>query len=212
MAFSLIRGQLVSLRKSNGDPVETISVGVNWGTIQQKGFFGASKTVAVNLDLSVGVFAASDRPLDVVYCSKLVSDCGSIQHSGDDSTGDLNGDDGQDNETIVVDLESLNDRAEQLAFVLNYSGGQDFHGIPHARIRLYEGSPGRIEREYATFDIANDARFSGSVSMIIGKLYKQRGIWKFSAIGEPTRDRTLDQTLKTFARLYRLNPEERPRR
>jgi tellurium resistance protein TerZ len=33
--------------------------------------------------------------------------------------------------------------------------------------------------------------------MILGKLYKRNGEWKFSAIGEPTKDRELIQTVET---------------
>ena len=40
-----------------------------------------------------------------------------------------------------------------------------------------------------------DSAFAYKVAMILGKLYKRNGEWKFSAIGEPTSDRKLDELI-----------------
>jgi len=203
MTISLTKGQRISLEKEGGAKLRRMCIGVNWGAIEKKGFFGGKKKEAVDLDASVGMFAASGGPRDVVYFGKLLSDCGGVRHSGDDRTGDLDGDDDLDNEVITVDLDRLNPEVEQLALVLNSFQGHDFKDIPFARIRIYEGMPGRVQQVFATFDIANDAKFAGSVSMIMGKVYRHGDGWKFSAIGEPTRDRNLEQTLHSFADQYR---------
>ena len=202
MAISLQKGQRISLEKDNGSSLERMCIGVNWGAIEKRGFFGGKKIEAVDLDASVGIFADNGQLLDTVYFGQLKSKCGGVVHSGDDLTGDTDGDDGLDNEIIQVDLNRLPTRAIQLAFVLNSYRGHDFRDIPFARIRIYEGSPEYVSQEFARFDIANDATFSGSVSMIMGKLYKHNGQWKFNSIGQPTRDAKLGQTLATFAREY----------
>lgn len=200
MAISLQKGQKISLEKNNGSSLTNICVGVNWGAITKKGFFGSKKMVPVDLDASCAVFDAQNQILDVVYFGKLKST--GIQHSGDDLVGDTDGDDGLDNEIINVNLPRLPASAEQVVFVLNSFNGDDFKTIPFASIRLYEGTADRVDSIHATYDIANDPKFAGSVSMVLGKLYKHNGSWKFSAIGETTRDKKLEQTIDTVARSY----------
>jgi len=200
MAISLQKGQKISLEKSNGTGITSLCVGVNWGAITKKGFFGGEKKVAVDLDASCAVFDAAGKTLDVVYFGKLSS--AGIKHSGDDLEGDLDGDDGLDNEIINVDLKQLPANAEQVVFVLNSFSGDDFKTIPFASIRLYEGTPSRVDSIHAVYDIANDPQFAGSVSMVLGKLYKHNGDWKFSAIGETTPDKGLEGTIKTVAGQY----------
>ena len=51
-------------------------------------------------------------------------------------------------------------------------------------------------------ETSSDGKFAGYVSMILGKLYKRNGEWKFSAIGEPTRDAKLEDTLRTVGNVY----------
>ena len=200
MAISLQKGQRISLKKDSGSSLQKMCIGVNWGAIEKRGFFGGKKMEAVDLDASVGVFDENGESLDVVSFRQLRSKCGGVVHSGDDLTGDMDGDDGLDNEVIQIDLSKLSPRASQLAFVLNSFRGHDFKDIPFARIRIYEGTPDRVDQEFARFDIANDVSFSGSVSMIMGKLYKHNGEWKFNSIGQATRDRNLEQTLMSFSR------------
>ncbi|MFM2625830.1 TerD family protein [Vibrio owensii] len=199
MAISLQKGQKISLEKNNGTTLKNLCVGVNWGAIEKKGFFG-SKKIAVDLDASCAVFDSNDQLLDVVYFGQLTT--AGIRHSGDDLTGDMDGDDGLDNEVINVNLDQLAYNADQVVFVLNSFRGQDFKTIPFASIRLYEGTESRVDAVHATYDIANDPKFAGSVSMVLGKLYKHHGSWKFAAIGETTPDRELKGTIATVARAY----------
>jgi tellurium resistance protein TerZ len=201
MAISLQKGQRISLAKG-GNSLEKICVGVNWGAIEKKILFGKIKKVAVDLDASVGLFSENKQLVDVIYFGQLVSKCGSIRHSGDDLTGDMDGDDGLDNEVIMVDLTKIPDSVNQVIFVLNSFQGQDFATIPFASIRIYEGTPERVDDIIATYDIANDASFSGKVSMIMGKLYRHSGAWKFTSIGDSTKDKKLEQTLKTASANY----------
>ncbi|MGR5422418.1 TerD family protein [Vibrio sp. PNB22_4_1] len=199
MAISLQKGQKISLEKNNGTTLKNLCVGVNWGAIEKKGFFGTKKT-AVDLDASCAVFDSNKQLLDVVYFGQLTA--AGIRHSGDDLTGDMDGDDGLDNEVINVSLDQVAYNADQIVFVLNSFRGQDFKTIPFASIRLYEGTESRVDSVHATYDIANDPKFAGSVSMVLGKLYKHNGNWKFAAVGETTPDRELKGTIGTVARAY----------
>lgn len=203
MAINLQKGQRISLEKTNGTKLQQVCVGINWGAIEKKGFlgFGTSK-VAVDLDASCAVYDENKRLLDVIYFGNLAAKDGSIQHSGDDRTGDVGGDDGLDNEVITVDLSRLPANAVHVAFVLNSFQGQDFATIPFASIRIYEGSAKRVTEVFATYDIANGADFAGHVSMVLGVFYKKNNDWKFNAIGEPTKDKKLEQTVQTVTEKY----------
>lgn len=201
MAISLQKGQRISLEKG-GKSLESLCVGVNWGAIEKKGLFGGKKHEAVDLDASAGLFSASKERVDIVYFGQKKSKCGSVNHSGDDLVGDTGGDDDLDNEVIVVDLAKVPSTVDQIAFVLNSFRGQDFAAIPYASIRIYEGTPGRVDNVVAKFDIANDATFKGKVSMVMGKLYRHDAQWKFASIGDATDDKRLEQTLQTVAERY----------
>ena len=196
MAISLVKGQKISLEK-NGAGLKHICVGLNWGAIESRGFFGGAKKTAVDLDASCGIFDGSGKLLDMVYYGKLKSNDEAIKHSGDDTVGDTDGDDGRDNEVIVLNLASINASSEKLVFILNSYRGQDFGDIPFASLRIYEGTPSQVTTVLATYNIAHDPKFKGYTSMIMGRLYKHGGQWKFAAIGEPTKDAKLEQCLKT---------------
>jgi tellurium resistance protein TerZ len=195
MSINLQKGQKINLAKNDGTKLTSFCVGANWGAIDGTGFFGGKRKVAVDLDLSVGVFDNNKILEEVVYFGNLNTQ--GVTHSGDDLTGDVDGDDGLDNEVVLISLNQIPSHIDQLVFVLNSYKGQDFATIPFASIRLYEGTPDRVNNIVATFDIVSDKKFSGYVSMILGKLYRRNGEWKFSAIGEPTKDKELQQTLQT---------------
>ncbi len=201
MAISLQKGQRISLEK-NGSSLQRLCIGVNWGAISKKGFFGGTKKEAVDLDASVGIFDANGTLLDVVYFGSLTSKCQSVKHSGDDLTGDMDGDDNLDNEVISIDLAKINPDATTIGFLLNSFKGQDFKDIPFASIRIYEGTPTNVESVFATFDLANDASFAGKVTMMMGKLYKEDNEWKFHSIGKATTDQKLESALQSFAGSY----------
>lgn len=197
MAINLEKGQRINLEKSNGTKLQNICVGVNWGAIEKKGLFGTKKE-AVDLDASCAIYDDKKNHIDSVNFKKLISNDRAIKHSGDDLTGDLNGDDGLDNEVITLDFSQLTSAANHVAFFINSFRGQDFKDIPFASIRIYEGTPTRVTQEFARFDIANDANFAGNVSMVLGVFYKRNDEWKFSAIGVPTSDKKLEQTIVTI--------------
>lgn len=204
MAINLQKGQRINLEKSNGAKLQSICVGINWGAIEKKGMFGfgAAKKEAVDLDASCALFNDSKQRIDVVYFGNLRSKDGAVQHSGDDLTGDLDGDDGLDNEVITLDFARLDSSISYVAFVLNSFRGHDFGTIPFASIRIYEGTPKRVNEVFATYDIAKGSNFGGHTSMVMGVFYKKNGEWKFNAIGEPTRDKKLEETINTVATQY----------
>ncbi len=202
MAINLQKGQRINLEKENGTKLQNVCVGINWGAIEKKGWLGGTKKEAVDLDASCAIFDANKQIIDVIYFGNLKSKDGAVRHSGDDLTGDMGGDDGLDNEVITLNLAQLNPNATHVAFVLNSFRGHDFGTIPFASIRIYEGTPTRVSEVFATYDIANGAGFAGHVSMVMGIFYVKNGDWKFNAIGEPTKDRELKDTISTVTNKY----------
>lgn len=197
MAINLQKGQRINLVKDNGSTLQNVCVGVNWGAIEKKGWLGGITKEAVDLDASCVLYDENKNVLDIIYFGQLSSKDGAVRHSGDDLTGDLSGDDGLDNEIITLDFSRLNSNVNFVAFVLNSYKGQDFGTIPFASIRIYEGTPKRVSEVFATYNIAKGENFSGHVSMALGVFYKRNGEWKFNALGEPTKDRKLEQTVET---------------
>lgn len=202
MAINLQKGQRINLQKSNGSTLQNVCVGINWGAIEKRGFLGLSKSKeAVDLDASCALYNDAKALVDVIYFGALRSKDGAVKHSGDDQTGDMGGDDGLDNEVITIDFARLDPSVSHVAFVLNSFRGHDFGTIPFASIRIYEGTPTRVNEVFAKYDITNSG-FAGHVSMVMGIFYKKNGEWKFNAIGEPTKDRKLEETIKTVTLNY----------
>ena len=201
--LNLTKGDKLDLVKNDGSKLTNFCIGLNWGAIVKKGTFGFGTTKeAVDLDASVALFAANNQPIDVISFQKLQSYDGAVIHSGDDRVGDTDGDDGLDNEVISVNLSLLNPGVDKIVFFLNSFLGHDFAVVPYAHIRLYEGTPERVQSVFAKFDVAKEAKFAGHVSMVMGKLYKRNDHWKFETIGEPTKDRSLPETVQTIMQRF----------
>lgn len=215
MAIELTKGQKINLVKESGTKLNNVCVGLNWGAIEQYvfekegGFLGIGgatvkkkKMVEVDLDASCVLLDASKQLLETIYFGHLNSKYGCVNHSGDDLTGDMDGDDGLDNEIITINIDKIPAQIDQIVFFLNSYKKQDFADIPFATIRIYEGTPLRIDKIFATYDVANGADFVGKISMIMGKFYRRNGEWKFSAIGDPTDDNDLKETINTIINKY----------
>ena len=131
---------------------------------------------------------------------------GALRHSGDDRKGDIGGDDGLDNEIIAVDLTKVNPAVDKIFFFINIylAEGQnfDFASIPFAKIRMYEGTPTRVDKVHSSYDIVTDSAYSGRRALIMGKLYKRNNEWKFDAMGEATQDQMFMHTIQTILKTY----------
>ena len=171
----------------------------------------------VDLDLSCVMVDANGNLVDHIYSplykreflarygmppGKVDSVDRALHHSGDDLKGDQNGDDGLDNEIITVDLNRVNPNVNQIFFFLNNCGREDFSQIPYASIRMYEGTPARVKEVFASYDVAAEPRYRGMTALIMGKLYRRNGEWKYSAIGDAFPDANLCETIKRIVTNY----------
>ncbi|MHA3789378.1 TerD family protein [Flavobacterium hauense] len=219
MAINLTKGQKIDLKKSSGESLTNFCVGVNWGAIESKGgFLGLSKKVqSIDLDLSCVLIDDQNKITDHLYSplykeevlkrfglqkGKLETYDKAMKHTGDDLAGDTGGDDGLDNEIITVDLLKVNPNVTQIFFFLNNAGKEDFSQIPYSKIRMYEGTPTKVVSEFASYNVSAEGQYANKRSIIMGKLYKKEGEWKFSAIGDPTEDTFLGQTIQRIVQNY----------
>lgn len=183
MTISLAKNQSISLKKQAGDTLTSITLGVGWDAAAPGGlmgkFFGSGGGGNIDLDASCILFDASKRPLDVVYFGQLQSRDGSIRHSGDNLTGEGEGDD----ETIAIDLTRLPTDVETLVLTVNSFRGQTFDKVKNAFGRVINNNG----RELARFDISDSGSHTG---LILASVSREGGEWTFKAIGSRASGRT----------------------
>jgi tellurium resistance protein TerZ len=123
MSISLQKGQKISLAKEGGGALTTVVMGLGWDVMEKKGFlgFGGGKQ-EIDLDASCLLFDERGALLDTVWFRQLRSRDGSIQHSGDNRTGEGGGDD----EQIIVNLGAVPANVKSLVFTVNSFTGRVF--------------------------------------------------------------------------------------
>jgi tellurium resistance protein TerD len=113
-----------------------------------------------------------------VFYNNLASPEGGVKHSGDNRTGEGEGDD----ESIVIDLVKLPAESVEISFVVTIHEGQtkrqNFGQITDAYIKLYNDESGEV---VATYDL--DEEFSLETAVQFGSLYRKDGDWNFKAVG-----------------------------
>ncbi|MBR3455555.1 MAG: TerD family protein [Bacteroidaceae bacterium] len=219
MAITLEKGQRINLEKGGGAKLTNFCVGCKWGNVEKKSFFGLiTNNVDVDLDLSCLMFDAQGECADYIYSDlfkfadlgvgipngKLVSVDGAIRHTGDA----LQGGPGVDDEVITVDLLRVDPKINSIVFFLNiynnndYQG--DFSGIPYARIRMYEYDrrPENVKSVFAEYNITTRTDCAGKRGIVMAKLYRHNGEWKFAAIGDAFEDRSIVLTIARVAKDY----------
>ena len=135
-----------------------------------------------DLDASALVVGSSGKILSdshFVFFNNLVTPDGAVQHTGDNLTGEGNGDD----ESINVSLTTMPAEGEKVVFTVSIydaeSRGQSFGQVRNAYIRVVNQAGGA---ELARYDLSEDA--STETAMVFGELYRNGGEWKFRAVGQ----------------------------
>lgn len=197
MAISLQKNASVSLAKeAGGTGLSQIALGVGWDAVQPKkgflgGLLGGGGTTEIDLDASCIVFDTRGQITDLVWFQQLVSKDGSIRHSGDNLTGEGDGDD----ETISIDLTRLPSEVETLVLTVNSFRGQTFNEVDNAFGRVIDLS---TNRELARFDITDAGTHTG---IILASIKRAGGEWVFKALGERTSGRTAHDLANAAAQL-----------
>lgn len=174
MALSLSKGQNLSLSKT--DPgLKRIVIGLGWDP---------RATDGQEFDLDASLFMLGENgkvrsDADFIFYNQKTSGCGSIEHTGDNRTGEGDGDD----ESIKVDLGRVPADVQRLAVTVTIHDAdarrQSFGQVSNAFIRVVnEDSAAKVVR----YDLSED--YSTETAMIFGEVYRHNGEWKFKAVGQ----------------------------
>ncbi len=186
MSVNLSKGQKISLDKEAGTSLNKVVMGLGWDVVKKKGFMGFGGSAPdVDLDASCLMFDANGGLVDAVWFRQLRSKDGSVQHTGDNRTGDGEGDD----EQIVVNLPQIPAHVKSLVFTVNSFTGQNFSQVENATCRLLNGGN---NQEIARFNLS---ALGSHTAQIMAKLYRHNDEWKMHAIGEIGSGRTFNDLI-----------------
>lgn len=174
MGVTLAKGGNVSLSKQAPN-LTAVTIGLGWDVRNTTGGDFDLDASAIGL----GNDKKSFGDLFFVFYNNLRSPDGAIEHTGDNRTGEGEGDD----ESINIDLAALSPEVESIVFPVSIHDadalGQNFGQVVNAFIRVVDRADGR---ELARFDLSEDA--STETAMVFGELYRRGQEWKFRAIGQ----------------------------
>jgi len=170
MAINLQKGQKIDLGLTK------MTIGLGWDPNEGTGH-------EFDLDASA-IMIDSDRKLVseecFVFYNNLNSPDGALTHTGDDPNGKNS--DGDDDEAIIVDLEKVDSRVEEILFVVTIEDferrKQNFGQVRNSYIRIVDN---HTNQEIAKYELDED--FSIETGVEFGRLYKRNGSWKFEASG-----------------------------
>ncbi|MEV4942205.1 TerD family protein [Streptomyces zaomyceticus] len=174
MGVSLSKGGNVSLSKE-APGLTAVVVGLGWDV---------RTTTGNDYDLDASALLLNDTGKVVsdrhfVFYNNLTSPDGSVEHTGDNLTGEGDGDD----EAIKVDLSAVPADITKITFPVSIhdaeNRGQSFGQVRNAFIRVVNQAGGA---ELARYDLSEDA--ATETAMVFGELYRHGTEWKFRAVGQ----------------------------
>ncbi|MEU6216438.1 TerD family protein [Streptomyces sp. NPDC047022] len=174
MGVSLSKGGNVSLTKE-APGMTAVLVGLGWDARTTTGtdFDLDASALLLNTTGKVG----SDQ--NFVFFNNLKSPDGSVEHTGDNLTGEGEGDD----EVIKVNLATVPADVDKIVFPVSIYDAenrqQSFGQVRNAYIRVVNQAN---QQEVARYDLSEDA--STETAMVFGELYRNGAEWKFRAIGQ----------------------------
>ncbi|WAT01870.1 TerD family protein [Rouxiella chamberiensis] len=174
MAVSLTKGGNVSLTKE-APTMNIAMVGLGWDSRVTDG-------AEFDLDASVFMVGENGKVLSdagFIFFNNKTSACGSVNHMGDNRTGEGDGDD----EQVKIDLAKVPADVKKLVFAVTIYDAetrkQNFGMVSNSFMRVFNNDNGT---EIARFDLSEDA--STETAMVFGELYRHITEWKFKAVGQ----------------------------
>ncbi len=168
MAINLQKGQRENLNAPK------FTIGLGWDTNT------SSTGVGYDLDASIFILGANGKLVSdehFVFFNNLSSPDGAVTHTGDNLTGDGDGDD----EQIFVDLTKINPAAQEICVVVTIHDAeirkQNFGQVRNSFIRIFDQN----NVEMVKYELDED--FSVETAIEFGRIYNRNGQWKFEAVG-----------------------------
>ena len=185
MSVSLNKGQSVSLAKKGGGGITSLHFGLGWDPAEapKKGLFskllsGGAKSI--DLDASCIECDASGNAIDICWWKKLDTDDKAIHHTGDNLTGEGDGDD----EVIQVKTDKLNPNTKHLVLTVNSFQGQSFNEVANAECRVVDMD---TNTELCKFSLSEQGAHTGVVMGIVSLTNEG---WVFKAVGSIANGQT----------------------
>jgi len=174
VGVSLTKGGNVSLTKE-APGLTNVIVGLGWDIRSTTG-------TEFDLDASAIVLGADGKALSdkhFIFFNNLTTPDGTVEHTGDNLTGEGEGDD----EQVKVNLAGLPADVDKVVFPVSIydadTRSQSFGQVRNAFIRVVNAAG---EAEIARYDLTEDA--STETAMVFGELYRSGADWKFRAVGQ----------------------------
>lgn len=169
MSITLIKGQRENIQAPK------FTIGLGWDT-------NTSATgSAYDLDASAFILGENKKLLSdqhFVFYNNLKSPDDSVMHTGDNLTGNGDGDD----EQILVDLSRIDAAANEICIVITIhdaaARSQNFGQVRNSFIRIFDT---HTSQELLKYELEED--FSVETAVEFGRIYKKNGEWKFEAVG-----------------------------
>lgn len=213
MGVNLKKGQGVSLKKTENN-LSLVTIGLGWDVAEPKkgllkSLFGGKKEEDYDLDV-VALLCEADGKIhdlgsvdngkptlrngDIVFYNSLKHHSGHIWLTGDNRTGEGDGDD----EQIIVKLNDLSEKYTKIIFIVQIFNatqlGQNFGKVNNAYIRAVDNA----NKELVRFNLSAGESFSQYRSILFAELVRELDGWKFNAIGTPSPADSFVHYLKDY--------------
>ena len=169
MAINLQKGQREHLNAPR------FTVGLGWDTNHSNS--GAD----FDLDASVFILGENKKlPADdfFIFYNNLKSKDGAVEHTGDNLTGDGDGDD----EQVKIDLSKIDTKVSEISVVVTIYDAenrrQNFGQVRNSFVRIFNTE---TNEEMLKYELDED--FSIETAIEFGRIYKRNDEWKFEAVG-----------------------------
>lgn len=199
MSINLQKGQRISLAKE-APGLSKVIMGLGWDINQNKskggGFFSklfSGPPAAFDLDAACIMLNDSGKFENMVYYSNLRSSDSSIIHTGDNLTGEGEGDD----EQIIVDLNKVSANISKLVFVVNIFQAiqrkQDFSMVENAFVRLVDAAS---NKEIAKYNLSDS--YPDMTAMTLAEVFRSDNGWDMQASGKPSKVSSLHEMSEQY--------------
>ena len=175
MSVNLVKGQKVNLQKEDGTNLNKVIVGLGWDVNKYDG------QADFDLDASAFLLNANGKvrnDKDMIFYGNLKSLDESVEHTGDNLTGEGDGDD----EQIKIDLSKVPADVEAIAITVTIYDAvnrkQTFGQVSNAFARIVDQDS---NNEVIRYDLGED--YSTETALVVAKIYRHNGNWKIEAIG-----------------------------
>lgn len=174
MAITLKKGQKIDLTKGNPG-LKNIKLGLGWDTNAYDSGYDYDLDVSVFM---VGKSGRVERDEDFIFYNNLKHVSESVEHLGDNRTGEGDGDD----EEILVSLPIIPKHIERIAVTVTiYEAAerrQNFGQVSNSYVRVINSDD---DQEVLRYDLGEE--FSIETAITVCEIYRHNGEWKFSAVG-----------------------------